>query len=119
MILTFICDQILFEIATSIIFDIAKEEGIQDEDYNSPVIDKLLREFQFWNKLIPSQAFENKTYLNQFPQDSGAENKDSMVEDSMGLESNIYQLVQKSTTLFPQETQSQDLPVQNQDNLKI
>ena len=54
VILTFICDQILSEIATSIIFYIEKEEGIQDKDYNSPVIDKLLREFQLWNKLIPS-----------------------------------------------------------------
>ena len=54
MILTFICDQILSEITTSIIFYIAKEEGLQAEDYMSPVIDNLLREFQFWNKLIPS-----------------------------------------------------------------
>ena len=42
IILTFICDQILSEITTSIIFDIAKEEGLQDEDYKSPVIDNLL-----------------------------------------------------------------------------
>ena len=42
-----------------------------------------------------------------------------MVEDSMGLESNIYQLVQKSTAMFPQETQSHNFSVQNQDNLKI
>ena len=40
-----------------------------------------------------------------------------MVEDSMGLETNIYQLVQKSMVLFPQETQSQDF--QMQDNFKI
>ena len=46
IILTFICDQILSGIATSIIFDIAKE-GIQDKDYNSPIIDKMLHEFQF------------------------------------------------------------------------
>ena len=32
MILNFICDQILSEITTSIIFDIAKEEGMQAED---------------------------------------------------------------------------------------
>ena len=45
VILTFICDQILSEITTSMIFDIAKEEGLQDEAYKSPVIDNLRREF--------------------------------------------------------------------------
>ena len=40
-----------------------------------------------------------------------------MAEDSLGLEVNIYQLVQKPTTLFPQESQSTDL--HNLDNLKI
>ena len=35
----------------------------------------------------------------------------------MGLETNIYQLVQKFTVLFPQETQSQDFKMQ--DNFKI
>ena len=42
MILTFICDKILSELTTSIIFDIAKEEGLQAGDYISPVIDTLL-----------------------------------------------------------------------------
>ena len=54
IVLRLICDQIISEIATSIIFGIAKEEGIHDEEYISPVLDKLLREFKFWNKLIPS-----------------------------------------------------------------
>ena len=54
IILTFIHDQILSKITTSIIFDIAKEEGLHDEDYKSPVIDNLLWEFQFQNKLIPN-----------------------------------------------------------------
>ena len=42
VILTFICDQILSEITNSIIFYIAKEEGLQAGDYNSPVIDTLV-----------------------------------------------------------------------------
>ena len=59
------------------------------------------------------------TNLNQIPQVFGAGSEDSMVEDPMGLEDNIYQLLRKSTDLFPQEIQSHDFSGQNQDNLKI
>ena len=42
IVLRLICDQIISEIATSIIFGIVKEEGIHDEEYISPMLDKLL-----------------------------------------------------------------------------
>ena len=42
IVLSFICDQIVSEIVTSIIFGIAKEEGIQGLDYNLSVIVKFL-----------------------------------------------------------------------------
>ena len=38
-------EKIILEIATSIIYGIAKEEGIIDDDYNLSMIDKLLKEF--------------------------------------------------------------------------
>ena len=124
--MTFICDQILSEITNSIIFDIAKEEGLQDEDYKSPVIDNLLREFHFWNNLIPNQVLDkpngtkhshNQIVLNNSSQDSDAGIINSVVGDAMGLETNIYQLVQKSMFLSPLDSQSQDSPMQ--DNFKI
>ena len=67
--------------------------------------------------MIPSQGFENQTVLNQLPQDSSAGSVDLMAEDSLGLEANLNQLVQKSSVSFLQESQSQDL--HNQDNFKI
>ena len=112
--MTFICDQILSEITTSIIFDIAKEEGFQDEDYKSPVIDNLLREFQFWNKLIPSQIFEKPVDI---PQELDIEIASSEVGDSMGLQTKMCQLIQKSTAMSPSETQFQDFPLQ--ENFRI
>ena len=129
IILNFICDQIITEIANSIIFGIAREEGIHDEEYISPVIDKLLREFQFWNKVVPGQILDRKSKFVQVSQFNGATGELASLEDSMGLETIIYQQVQKSTDLISQDSYYQHEQVQTlqddatiiegQDNFKI
>ena len=90
IILSFICDQIITEIANSIIFGIAREEGIHDEEYISPMIDKLLREFQFWNKVVQGQILDSKSKFVQVSQFNGVGGELLSLKDSMGLETIIY-----------------------------
>ena len=87
------------------------------------MIDKLLQDFQFWNNLIPNHTPDSSRYINQFPQITGAPNEDLMVEDPIGVESNIYQQVQKSANLICQESHLSLLDygdaLKDQDNLKV
>ena len=64
--------------------------------------------------MIPSQIFDKPIDI---PQDLGIEIASSVVGDSMGLETTMCQLVQKSTTLTPSESQFQDFPLQ--ENFRI
>ena len=121
-------DHIISEIATSIIFGIAKDEGIIDHGYNSSVIDNLMKEFQFWNSQsnvqrhktnrvflgedshsVGVKKWDNKMCANQWLQLDQSDSFSSLpLEDDMGLESCIYQQVQKSTdSLLPQLSHSQ------------
>ena len=110
--MSLICDQIISEIATSIIFGIAREEGIHDEEYISPMIDKFLREFQFWNKVVLGQIPDSKSKFVQVSQFNGVVGELVSLEDSMGLETIIYQQVQKYTDLISQDPHYQQEQVQ-------
>lgn len=112
-ILSHIGDKIISEIATSIIFGIAREEGILDEECISLIIDNLLREFQFWNRLVLGHTFVNKSNFLQGPQFNNSIEGDVLtLEESMGLESIIYQYVQKSADLIPQGSYCQHDQIQ-------
>ena len=54
---------------------------------------------------------------SHIPQELDIEIASSEVGDSMGLETKMCQLIQKSTTLSPSETQFQDFPLQ--ENFRI
>jgi len=57
---------IILEIATSIIFGIAKDEGIIEHGYNSSVLDNLMKEFQFWNSQSNVQRHKtNRVFLGE------------------------------------------------------
>ena len=67
------------------------------------MIDKLLREFQYWNKVVPSHIPDRKNKFVQVSQLNGVACELVSLEDSMGLETIIYYQLQKSTDLISQD----------------
>ena len=91
------------KIVTSIIFGIAREESILEEDYISPVIDNLLYQFQFWNRLVLGHIVGKRNSFQGSQFISSIEDEVLTLKDYMGLETSVYQQVQKSTDLIPQD----------------
>ena len=63
--------------------------------------------------MIPSQISDSKRNLTQLPQSNDAVGEDLIIDDSMGLETNIYQQVQNSIDLIPQDSYFQHEQVQS------
>ena len=66
--------------------------------------------------MIPSQISDSKRNLIQLPQSNDAIGEDLIIDDSMGLETNIYQQVQNSIDSIPRDSYFQHEQVQSLQN---